>query len=1233
MITKKDLDIHNKSYTNKDFQTIYPELLDLIPTLTSRWDPSLSNESDPGVVLIKLLAFLADKNNYNIDKNTNERFMTSLTQENSMRELSSRLGYDMKYYNSATTKVNIIYTGDKIVEAGDYFILKAFETSFTDVDTTVNYILTKDQIIDKKGKAYTIPVMEGSYQELTILGNNIIQLQDLDENNRVYFPEKEVASNGIYIYNEDDINSFWRKEDNLNRVTWGNEVFKFGYDSSKRLPYIEFPEDISSLINNGLIIKYIRTNGVKGNIKNNFLTEIVSGKITLITSDPNANTVVYPIQGTTGEEKVFTINNLESSINGRDPETIDEAYKSFKRTIGTFDNLIACRDYKNVIYGMEDDNQNKLVSNVQVADRRTDINYVNKVASFNSYGDVIINNTDPDIITPYDLCLYPLRPIRGYNLDEYKNSFRPLSDIWDIKYQLENNEDNLSHYYKDTALTDIYCIKNYYSLKVKISTVNKVNAFEQKIILDNINKALFRKFNSREVDYGYEIPYETILQTIEQADPRIKSVSLDEPILTPKVMLGSGDEVALTGDKYIEMLSKNILAGKINLFEVNTDFVFSLGQSKNTNYDTLYEDIETVNTELKINPQHIKDTTINSYIYQLKDNENIQISYPNLVEEISFPSGAYFNSNFELKANKEYKLKGTNILYIYYKVTDENTSTDRTFLMKYTPTNTTRYVVIDGVAIAEYSKNVEENIFKSSFNIDISSGTSTTSIILDGNTIYLFPVSNTENIEKRTRVREILKDTLYLYWSRRNINNALFTTSDLVDGTSDTYSIILGEGESFFYTNPGFTTLTALGPGTRITLKITTFNASTWIITDNLVELEDILDSGLRAFNDYNWKIITLGSDEELKIEEMLVHTLAKNSTFKISAIDFESWDTSIDNNPQQIRGDIQVSYKLEGQTHYTDLPLIDINNTGYLVNSRLNLNLGPNLKQYLSSEISGSSGSNIIKEQSITIDNGTPETLKNCFIQANNLIQVVGGEDLDLSIMYLDDSIEKLKMLVFNYITPTLPEGSGSYTNDMKQTIIKIPETIPTPLEVNFPILKLTDHTQLIMIYWDKPEIIGSSPDNRVISISKIGTGASITAYNSDSSSELTSLSAGLNILHLKDVESFKLTLTGFESGDKDIIIVDNIKNMLEYNEAFQLTDTEVETSLLPDIRAKALKDNKNIFNYCKTPNNYELIEAEDFTKPSVLWDTNNLYNRFTIAQISFDSDTDIAIARSSRI
>ena len=56
--------LDSKSYINKDYNTIWVEILDLVKKISNRWDPSISNESDPGVVLAKLDAIIADKNNY-----------------------------------------------------------------------------------------------------------------------------------------------------------------------------------------------------------------------------------------------------------------------------------------------------------------------------------------------------------------------------------------------------------------------------------------------------------------------------------------------------------------------------------------------------------------------------------------------------------------------------------------------------------------------------------------------------------------------------------------------------------------------------------------------------------------------------------------------------------------------------------------------------------------------------------------------------------------------------------------------------------------------------------------------------------------------------------------------------------------------------------------------------------------------------------------------------------------
>lgn len=79
MLSTNQKTIASTSYTNKDFESVYSELLDLVKVLTYRWDPSISNESDPGVILLKLNAVIADKCNYNSDKNVLECFPLSVT--------------------------------------------------------------------------------------------------------------------------------------------------------------------------------------------------------------------------------------------------------------------------------------------------------------------------------------------------------------------------------------------------------------------------------------------------------------------------------------------------------------------------------------------------------------------------------------------------------------------------------------------------------------------------------------------------------------------------------------------------------------------------------------------------------------------------------------------------------------------------------------------------------------------------------------------------------------------------------------------------------------------------------------------------------------------------------------------------------------------------------------------------------------------------------------------------
>ena len=210
MINENELLISNKSYVNKDFASIYPELLDIIKTLTNKWDPESSNESDPGIVLTKLLAFIGDKLSYNTDKNVLECFMPSCTQEESMRKLCSMMGYNMGYYHAAETYVTFTYTGDELKSDGSlYFTLPALSTVVaSDDDEGITFVLVEDATINTRGTSVTKRALQGNVQELNVGDTNIIQLSNIDDNNRIYLPSLLVAENGIFIKNINS-KSYW----------------------------------------------------------------------------------------------------------------------------------------------------------------------------------------------------------------------------------------------------------------------------------------------------------------------------------------------------------------------------------------------------------------------------------------------------------------------------------------------------------------------------------------------------------------------------------------------------------------------------------------------------------------------------------------------------------------------------------------------------------------------------------------------------------------------------------------------------------------------------------------------------------------------------------------------------------------------------------------------------------------------------------------------------------------
>lgn len=91
------------SYTARDYDTLVNAFFDLVPKLTDIWKPEA--DSDPGVVLGKYLASIADILGVNLDVLANEMYAPTVSQRKNAEKLFGLIGYELGFYTAARTEV------------------------------------------------------------------------------------------------------------------------------------------------------------------------------------------------------------------------------------------------------------------------------------------------------------------------------------------------------------------------------------------------------------------------------------------------------------------------------------------------------------------------------------------------------------------------------------------------------------------------------------------------------------------------------------------------------------------------------------------------------------------------------------------------------------------------------------------------------------------------------------------------------------------------------------------------------------------------------------------------------------------------------------------------------------------------------------------------------------------------------------------------------------------------
>ena len=1201
--------ISNLSYTNKDFNSIYPELLDLVKKLTNKWDPSMSNESDPGVLLLKLNAIIADKNNYNIDKNVLECFPGSVTQEGNARKLFDSLGYNMNWYNSATNNIGFkaLSTENFINNA---FTINAF-TKLTDSSGEIVYTLLQDVILTDTTTIQNRPCIEGTWQDYEINGTKIITTANLDSDLRLYFPERNVAQNGIYVIDAVsdsdkfyDTNTNWTSVDNIISYPLGNKVFEFGVTPDSNTCYIQFPEDAQALMGEGIKIRYILSSGESGNIKSGVIDRFFEN----ITNEDN--------KVLNDDIKILQTN---ISVNGLDPESIESAYKSFKKVIGTFNTLITKRDYDNYIYSLQENNKN-VVANVVVNDRTNDLNDTNYIQTW-APGIQTKELVVPDTLHVYDVMLYLYQYADPTSEQNFNLTFKPAQDtpnetpvLTIINDSIENIkavQQNLKR--PEANDSNLFSINNLYTIKGTIITYYKVSKAEAQEIEQNAQYALINAFNSHNLNFGEELDQTKVIEVIENSDSRIKLFVLNDfnyavnPINTKGEDWIQGE--SQTKDSFNNnLVARMILRGNVQLFEFDDDFNYDFGQTSvqpiEANEVNL---IESLGSELTVTlPTYGTNTNTPNTPYTLKTNEVIRLLAPNLITETEYSIAVKYQlSNngqpFTIPANTNYQLSGNEQINVTY----QNES------------NLQQTVTLSAGKII--NSNIElSNVLTTGSTTSLVD--STTKTLLSGQYIRVKKVNET-NLVAGTKYLFITDTTSIDQASGKQVYN-------LNIGVNESY--ILRENEYFLYTLGSSNQVVLLGSGTEITNNgITNFSK-----TSPAVDLNEV-DANIDKID---WLVLNAG--EALSTKELQIKSFGEGVKIWLGV----ATSNPITNTTQTLSSDTAgnvlyyqestmnepepIAKILSGASSTTDL--------NWRIQSRLIINSNPYDPQFLEPTQGTESAITYKQEIQLTMrDSAKTKRLINGgttgkTIVFNSAFILPGGEEISALSLSLDKSLFEYSLKAYTYIK----DNDYTKTRDDLGYIEVLQGTAGTSATLPFTFTKSSKDTAEM---WMVPIYVNSKNtdigEKRLkVTLTTADTNCPPRIYTSkkpEGQEKETNIisSSGSYIAFIKyntPVSNFTITWENMDSSDS--IQVGKIYKVIDYNkDEIESDDYKLSGDNINNIKnifkIIASIDTLNRFNWVYTVSNDDKVIAP--TKASSYWNTNHIYNEHTLSKISFASSS----------
>ena len=490
------IDNSNLSYTSRDYDSILKELLNTIPLLSKDW--TSREESDPGIVLVKLMAMVGDMLSYNLDKQALELFPESVTQRKNAYQIYNLLGYKMHWYKSARCKANILINS---AEEGSHI---PRYSRFSTADGSIYYTNLKEIETDPNVSTASVELIQGIPKTPPIIDNSNVT-EPWYENYGYNLSTDDFVDNKYYLndinVDEDtivlcDAEGEWVLVEDIdlvidtNKAMFGNKYFDFRIDEYDR-PYIRLCSSWNDKNQGSINLRlfYILSKGSAGVIS--------SG--TLKSSD----------------RKIASVVNSSSSV-GYDPETPGEAWINSRNWVNTNNTLITCNDFTKAVKRLDG------VANAVALDWMTDI-----------------ENPITSGMKNYEVRIYII-PDNNYintKMIEDNKSYEVITE------QLMNEVDN---YIKSNKilhlLTFTYWDRSYMDVEddgsLSLKTTDKIKHYKWQIegiiyyrtpldkadsdeIISLVNNSLKLQFGIDKLNFNQAIRYIDVVNTILATDSRI----------------------------------------------------------------------------------------------------------------------------------------------------------------------------------------------------------------------------------------------------------------------------------------------------------------------------------------------------------------------------------------------------------------------------------------------------------------------------------------------------------------------------------------------------------------------------------------------------------------------------------------------------------------------------------------------------------------------------------------